>query len=952
MKKCSTCGNLYAGDLCPKCVAGFAQNPTAATQPPEELPLKPGQTFHGLEIVELLGRGGMGVVYKARQPALDRFVALKILPRRMALDPDFQSRFIREAKALGSLSHANIVLVHDFGAEGELFFFVMEFVDGLNLRNLLRDKKLDPATAMKIVPQLCDALEYAHAEGIVHRDIKPENILIDRKGRVKIADFGLAKLVGTDSAAHMLTMTNMVMGTPHYMAPEQVENPKSVDHRADIYSMGVVIYEMLTGELPIGRFEVPSKKVQVDVRLDEVVLKALEKAPDRRYQKAGEVKEAVTRATSVDAYSPTIVTPVPARKPPGRSTAILGAVAAAAVVVALIAVVTRPDPGRTVAPPVVPTPPVPEVVDLEKLHFGPDETPGNRRWFGAKPPWRNPFPAKTEADLEQVIQHLDRNIGLQNVARNELKQAYSAQWFGTSVLAMETPSAERLEREFQAISGIRSRWSYRKGHLLVLAFAGGREGRALLVDLVGHLQKKLGLPDEPPPMPVENLAIQESDLPKGWTIGDPGAVVIPGQASRTLIQAPNHEGAMTVVVVKWPSAKEAQAYEAKLRALDPGVPEVEAMKKSIRHEVLRSANVVAILHHRTLHLGGVEKISENLRQWMGHPRRSFDSIVPVAAELPEGYSFDKVLTDPKEAIEAVGLSGVKPSDCRKAFHATLKPHGSIQVFELTESKVRYAVENQLDKVGPSESTDDFVFGVQAPDDLSLDAIENRMREKFGYDRNRPRYIKMADARLVEKDLPQGWSIKPEVATEYTYLAELAGPGGPLKYHVKSFNDYGKLETFVAEEIPSTPGDVILVKDFIVVHLAGPEASWRALETFEAALRKKMRMDPPALEEVLYGPGLPNGKTFDETAEVRAFAAKAKLEAPLIRKAWKVDSDTIDAFLLHAKDEKSAETLAKPIEGAFRKGEFVAVVRGLEGAVPADVKKLSDQFRGRLHVGAR
>src|SRR6185436_12786313 len=304
MKKCSTCSSMYSGDLCPKCMAGFAQKSSEPTAPPEDLPLKPGQTFHGLEIIELLGKGGMGVVYKARQ---------------MALDPDFQNRFIREAKALGSLSHPNIVAVYDFGADSGLFFFAMEYVDGTNLRQILRDRKLNAEQALKIVPQLCDALEYAHGEGVVHRDIKPENILLDKKGRVKIADFGLAKLVGADVAqAGMLTMTNMVMGTPHYMAPEQVENPKGVDHRADIYAIGVVFYEMLTGELPIGRFEMPSKKVQIDVRLDEVVLKALEKSPERRYQNASDIKDAVTKATttasSVESYSPRVLTPRPEKK--------------------------------------------------------------------------------------------------------------------------------------------------------------------------------------------------------------------------------------------------------------------------------------------------------------------------------------------------------------------------------------------------------------------------------------------------------------------------------------------------------------------------------------------------------------------------------------------------------------------------------------------------------------
>ena len=149
---------------------------------------------------------------------------------------------------------------------------------------------MKPAEALKIVPQICDALQFAHDEGIVHRDIKPENILLDKKGRVKIADFGLAKLLGKTPHDMSLTGTQQVMGTLHYMAPEQIEGARDVDHRADIYSLGVTFYEMLTGELPIGRFAAPSKKVQIDVRLDEVVLRSLEKEPEQRYQHASEIK--------------------------------------------------------------------------------------------------------------------------------------------------------------------------------------------------------------------------------------------------------------------------------------------------------------------------------------------------------------------------------------------------------------------------------------------------------------------------------------------------------------------------------------------------------------------------------------------------------------------------------------------------------------------------------------
>jgi tRNA A-37 threonylcarbamoyl transferase component Bud32 len=258
-----------------------------ASTPPEL-----AERFPQLEILELLGQGGMGAVYKARQKKLDRVVALKIMAPQVAADPAFAERFAREARALARLNHANIVAVHDYGETGGLYYFIMEYVDGLNLRQLMRDKAIEPGIALQIVPQICDALQYAHDEEVVHRDIKPENILVDKRGRVKIADFGLAKLVG-GAPAYTLTGSHQVMGTPHYMAPEQMEKPSSVDHRADIYSLGVVFYEMLTGGLPLGRFAPPSHKAGVDRRLDDVVLRALEKEPASRYQSISEVKTAI-----------------------------------------------------------------------------------------------------------------------------------------------------------------------------------------------------------------------------------------------------------------------------------------------------------------------------------------------------------------------------------------------------------------------------------------------------------------------------------------------------------------------------------------------------------------------------------------------------------------------------------------------------------------------------------
>ena len=309
--KCPQCGTPLPagvlGGLCPACL--LKQGTSADTASPTETkPFVPpsvaemAKLFPQLEIIRFLGKGGMGAVYLARQPSLDRMVALKILPAQS--DSGFEERFAREARALARLSHPNIVAVYEFGLAGDLHYFLMEYVDGVNLRQLEVSGRLSPREALQIVPQLCDALQYAHDEGVVHRDIKPENVLMDRRGRVKIADFGLAKMLGTDTENIRLTGAGHVMGTPHYMSPEQVEHPLDVDHRADIYSLGVVFYEMLTGELPIGRFPLPSSKVQIDVRLDEVVLRTLEKEPSRRYQQASQIKTAMDTISHSSAPPP------------------------------------------------------------------------------------------------------------------------------------------------------------------------------------------------------------------------------------------------------------------------------------------------------------------------------------------------------------------------------------------------------------------------------------------------------------------------------------------------------------------------------------------------------------------------------------------------------------------------------------------------------------------------
>ena len=256
--------------------------------------------FPQLEILECLGRGGMGVVYKARQKTLNRFVALKLLAPERVGDAKFAERFAREAQALAALNHPNIVTIHDFGQAGGFYFLLMEFVDGVNLRQILRARKFTPEEcAGHRAAVTCDALRFAHERGIVHRDIKPENLLLDKTGRVKIADFGIAKMLGTENGgnggegAAPESATQSAVGTPNYSAPEQKSDPQRVDSRADIYSLGVVFYEMLTGELPGKKIAPPSRKVQIDVRLDEVVLRALEKTPELRWQTAADLRTRV-----------------------------------------------------------------------------------------------------------------------------------------------------------------------------------------------------------------------------------------------------------------------------------------------------------------------------------------------------------------------------------------------------------------------------------------------------------------------------------------------------------------------------------------------------------------------------------------------------------------------------------------------------------------------------------
>ncbi len=312
-RTCPDCASqipdAFPAGLCPQCLLagalpGAAAAGAARPAEPELETLR--SLFPELEILHPLGSGGMGAVYLARQPRLNRQVALKIMRCPAGKEADFGLRFEREAQVLARLAHQHIVAIHDFGeldaartGGAPLFYFLMEHVDGPDLGRRIQAQDLTPTQVLKIIPQICDALQHAHDRGITHRDIKPANILLDAAGEVKVADFGLAQIIGSTLAEDGmtgLTQTGTTLGTPHYMAPEQWAQPPQVDHRADIYALGVVFYEMLTGERPAGVFAPPSRKnAQVSQAFDPVVLRAMDQSPSLRYQQAAQVKEAVKR---------------------------------------------------------------------------------------------------------------------------------------------------------------------------------------------------------------------------------------------------------------------------------------------------------------------------------------------------------------------------------------------------------------------------------------------------------------------------------------------------------------------------------------------------------------------------------------------------------------------------------------------------------------------------------
>ena len=249
--------------------------------------------FPELKIREMVGSGGMGCVFRAQQSRLERDVALKLLPRELGADGMFAERFSREARAMARLNHPNIVSIHDLGESNGLHYLIMEYMDGMNLRELLEAGPISPLDAIRIFESVCQALAYAHAEGVIHRDIKPENILFNKLGHVALADFGLARLATDSNAAVSLTQTRQAMGTLNYMAPEQWENPKAVDYRADVYSLGILLYELLTGRVPRGTFPPASSIADVPETVDAAINKALQIDAADRHHSVAEFCQAV-----------------------------------------------------------------------------------------------------------------------------------------------------------------------------------------------------------------------------------------------------------------------------------------------------------------------------------------------------------------------------------------------------------------------------------------------------------------------------------------------------------------------------------------------------------------------------------------------------------------------------------------------------------------------------------
>jgi hypothetical protein len=449
-----------------------ASKPSAGWQPPtlEEMQAMLPQ----YEFVSLLGRGGMGAVYKAVQVSLDRPVAIKVLPVDLVDDEDsqFAERFKNEARTMAKMNHPSIVDVFDFGeTQTCLLYIVMEFIDGTDVSQMIVSQgKLPEDYALSITAHVCDALNYAHRNGIIHRDIKPANILINMEGAVKVADFGLAK--ASDAGQSGLTKTNMAMGTPDFVAPEALVPGIPLDGRADLYAVGVMLYQMLTGEIPRGIWSLPGAKLGTDPRFDGIITKAMQTDREVRYQTAAEIRqeldvilttprsvliqqqqaaaEATARATQAQKQAASVpqrrnAAPAQSAQPPPVKKSSLGPVIGIAATVVLVAglVYLLKPPAKKFAPPAVASTPGPSGTNTPAPL--PESAPA-------------PMPAPTDASGSAVFS----NFAPTAQWRDELAvtNAWGPAWqvAGNEMHVVESKNAMRVFADLRQDSGLRVRF--------------------------------------------------------------------------------------------------------------------------------------------------------------------------------------------------------------------------------------------------------------------------------------------------------------------------------------------------------------------------------------------------------------------------------------------------------------------------------------------------------------
>jgi hypothetical protein len=658
------------------------------------------------------------------------------------------------------------------------------------------------------------------------------------------------------------------------------------------------------------------------------------------------VKEEVTRATTVDSYKPTVITPKPEARKSGRAPALAGAAAGATfLAIAVLAFfLTRKAP-PPVPPPAPPAAAVAVPVDLSRIYFGPDERPGGYVYDQAKGLLsRNPLPAKETPEIQTLVHFLDQ-VGIQNVARSDVKEGYAALWFRgeAAFVALVTPIAERVELDFASLKKLENRWTHRRGELLVLAWSPRRERRIVFLDLVERLQKKLGLPTAPPEVPFENLVIDKDEFPDGWTRRERPSARGPGlQAAASTFTADGKAASIDIEIRQYARAADADLADKELRG-DPSW-----------NDVLRAGRSLAAMSFKGEAIGTYVKIRSKVRMVLGMAPTTFETIVLATAEIPAGYSLAQVVNDKATILKEAGFADFQANDVARAWRAAFQPRGAITLLEIPDDGTRAKARDQIRAKGAGWDSDPWIFLIEGPDDETLDALENRMREKFGWDRNRPRPVHLLHARLRPEDLPPGWTLASEAIDRKSFSCELRGPQGPLAVTMQETHDYGLLDK-LKETLPRKPGDVFLVKDTVIVHVGGPEAAWGTLEILEGTLRKKMRLGPPALEDYEIGASqLPKGSSYLPRSP-GGNPALLKSPSPAIEEEWRavVDPSETEILVSRLKDPKAGPDGGDPAEGAFaaryRRGPFLAIVRQPGKKDEAAFQALCEIVRGNFRL---